>query len=369
MRRSQSKNLLNNQSGMISILTVVLLTLVLVIITTGFLRIIIRNQRATVDVQLSTQAYYAAESGIEDAKKAIELRLQEIREGTGPNSKVLLNDDTCTPATAVSAGLPLWGNTGRLTTDGNVAYTCQTIDMTPTELVKDLNEGESWNTPLSVEAGTATQIRIKWTKADTDGSALSSIPIGSRNQLTPRDVWRSAGRMPLLRVQFVSVPGGVISTNAYYQNERTYFIAPTAGGSPSINTGLPGAVNDTNFNNDVQQANCTGGAGNVSCVVRLESGIAITPTSLARLNIRSIYRGSEVTVELLDAGGTPLETIGSQATVDVTGKASDVFKRLKVTIPIEKGQETFDYAAQSSEDICKLLRVGETSPSSVSSGC
>ena len=53
-----------NQDGLVSIIIVVILMIVISIIVLSFAKVVRNEQRQTLDRQLSTQAYYAAESGV-----------------------------------------------------------------------------------------------------------------------------------------------------------------------------------------------------------------------------------------------------------------------------------------------------------------
>src|ERR1039458_10050844 len=61
----------DDQSGFASIVIASVIILVLSLITVGFAQLMQREQRSALDRQLSSQAYYAAESGINDAVSAI----------------------------------------------------------------------------------------------------------------------------------------------------------------------------------------------------------------------------------------------------------------------------------------------------------
>ncbi|HSX32249.1 MAG TPA: pilus assembly PilX N-terminal domain-containing protein, partial [Candidatus Saccharimonadales bacterium] len=59
------------ESGMVAIMVTIILMIVISLIVLGFAQIARRNQRQSLDRQLSTQAFYAAETGVNDASKVI----------------------------------------------------------------------------------------------------------------------------------------------------------------------------------------------------------------------------------------------------------------------------------------------------------
>ena len=58
---------LNNQQGVVSFFTVIFITLLLLILTTAYIRLMVNEQRQATDNDLSSRAFYAAESGVNDA--------------------------------------------------------------------------------------------------------------------------------------------------------------------------------------------------------------------------------------------------------------------------------------------------------------
>ena len=67
---TQSKNRLNEE-GIVSIVVTLIIMIVLTLIVTGFAQLARREQREALDRQLSAQASYAAESGINALKAAL----------------------------------------------------------------------------------------------------------------------------------------------------------------------------------------------------------------------------------------------------------------------------------------------------------
>src|SRR3954464_6641054 len=69
MRAKNAK--LNSEAGMASFLIVMILMLVITLIVIGFAQVTRRNSREALDRQLSSQAFYAAESGVNVTTNAI----------------------------------------------------------------------------------------------------------------------------------------------------------------------------------------------------------------------------------------------------------------------------------------------------------
>src|SRR5688572_29540682 len=116
------------QRGMVSILVTMLLMIVISLIVLGFAQVSRRNQRQATDRQLSSQAFYAAETGINDARNLIK--------GALATSTTIPPKPDCTPGSGPAAAF--YGSlTPALDAANNVAYSCLMVDPAPAELVYD----------------------------------------------------------------------------------------------------------------------------------------------------------------------------------------------------------------------------------------
>jgi Tfp pilus assembly protein PilX len=71
MRTSMSSNERKDERGLVSFMITLIMMMVITLIVIGFTQVVNRNRRITLDRQLSAQAFYAAESGINDVVKQI----------------------------------------------------------------------------------------------------------------------------------------------------------------------------------------------------------------------------------------------------------------------------------------------------------
>ena len=75
LRNSQNRS---DESGMASIIVTLIMSVVITLIVLGFAQVSTREQSNALQNQLSTTAYYAAESGINDVVNIIQLSLIHI---------------------------------------------------------------------------------------------------------------------------------------------------------------------------------------------------------------------------------------------------------------------------------------------------
>jgi Tfp pilus assembly protein PilX len=317
-----------DQRGVVSITVTMILMVVLSLLVIGFAQVSRRNQRQAFDQQLSTQAFYAAESGINAARNAIKLA------GVGA---AVPAKNSCTTGTGVFASLD-----GKVKDDSGVTYSCLLINPAPNTLT--FNNGsindKSTVIPLNAATGELTSIRLVWypSKANT----MPDCPDSSLKAFTHKDSW--ACGYGVLRFDLVPITSSM-SVNSVSDAAMSTFAVPTKGGNNTM-AYAPGSGNDT------KDVKCT----NDQC----ELTITIAPGSASMyMRIRSIYLATE---KLEISGATasgPVGLTGAQALIDSTGKAQDVLRRVQVRVPISGSNrnQASDYAIQTRDSLCKRFAV------------
>lgn len=326
--KANTVKLHQNEQGIVAIVVTMIIMIVLTLLVTGFAQLARREQRSSLDRQLSTQAFYAAESGINDAQRAIK-------------------DPTCGTIAGVTS---LSSNNLGL----NISYPCLLINKKLKNSIVDLSTDKSDIQDLksysrSPEIPTALNtIKVSWKHTDV---AIKSIrpPI-----LLPSSTgWGS--NVGMIRVDVVPYTGS-FSAASLKSAMFTVFLRPSSGGGPTI------AYLDPSAQGNVVDVPCDGTTG--VCKVDI---VGLSGTN-HMVRMKAIYQPSTV---VLCANLCDGETIfiGNQVEVDSTGKAGDVLKRLKVRIPKEPDSGVTDipeFTLDSSADICKKIEV---TPASFVPGC
>lgn len=312
---------------MVSIVTTIVIMIVLTLITLGFSQAMRREQRQALDRQLSTQAFYAAESGINDAIEMI-------------NNETLTIDKTeCTtwpiPTTPTSA------------IDATTSYTCLLIDQTPSELEYDsISTNNSTIVPVkSAEVAPISSITISWQEEQGNFSSIN----GCTNFPQTLD-------MPVLRVSIT--PDNQLDRTNLINNTFTAFLYPRSGGSacPSGNSvAYEYGTGSSQNQGQIVDGQCNGTKTPRHCSVTITGVPFGAATNYIRL--KSIYTNSAVTIQAFDYLNKPLTLTGAQAEIDSTGKANDVLRRVKVRVPINDGNNYPEYALEAAGAICKRYSV------------
>lgn len=336
-----STNLQRNQSGMVSIMVTMILMIVMSLIVVGFAQVSRRNQRVALDRQLSTQAFYAAESGVNDAREF----LKGVANPAGVPAKTGCNDNVG----GYYAALP------NRTLSTGVSYSCLLINPTPTVLQYNNIGEQSTIIPLISATGNAINtLTLEWQAKNASTTPVANCPTAIKNQFTPSANWDC--EYGVLRFDLVNVEGNKTIAN-YQSTTMTSFVVPVKSGSTSTTFSAG--------NNALIGTACT----NTSCKLTITGGLGGTQYYM---RVSSVYKESTLNVSAAGAGGS-IRLAGAQVIIDSTGKAQDVLRRIQVHMPlnsISSNNQLPDNAIQSTDTICKRFSImdgwSDNSPDGVS---
>ncbi|MEK7153862.1 MAG: pilus assembly PilX N-terminal domain-containing protein [Patescibacteria group bacterium] len=327
-------NLRQSERGMISIMTTMILMIVISLIVLGFAQISRRNQRESLDRQLSTQAFYAAESGINDVRELIQ---GAVAAGTAVPGKTGCTD---TGPGAFYASL-----NPDLDAAKNVKYSCMLVDPSPTRLRFSNVGTTSIVVPLVSAGGNFSQIRLDW-QSKLAGSPVTGCPATTNNVFSATGSWSATCGFGVLRFDLVPASGALNADSLRNATMTTFAVPFRTGGATTV----PYAASAANTNN----------RAGVRCTT---SGCNLSVTGLSQssyyMRITSLYRDVSLQISATNGGGAAIEMEGAQAVIDATGKAQDVLRRVQVNVPLRatSQNELSDYAIQSTDSICKRFAV------------
>lgn len=365
----------SSQSGMVSILTVIFFMIFISIIVLGFIKIMSDEQRQATDNDLSASALAAAQSGIEDAKRMI-LRCKESPSSGGCDHPMggIMNSGNgagncdvfgSVPGLTSPLGINIVSDEAIVGNDVfSQAYTCLTIRKDTPDVKKTLSEGRSEIIKLDVGAGGFDQLVFNW-----KGSG-GPFAVNAPSTLFPaRANWVSGTNTvpPLLRLQFVPYTAGSVNLDTVERDSRTAFIKPSTGVASASNiqvldqrNATPGMIRSAAVS-PVVYANCPVLGATYECQKSLTNFDA-TKTYYLRMSL--MYGAqSDVTITAYRAG-VPQTFKFVQPEVDVTGRANDVYRRVKARVSFEAPGITFpEYALESGTTVCKRLIVADATNS------
>ena len=332
------RKLKHNERGAVSLITVILLAIILSMITTGMLRLSIKDARQSTDDDLTNRAFFAAESGISDA-------VRFIREHLDDNTFDLLGDE-CAPPSIEAITNPETGAKEVVIGDPalDTAYTCQLIDLTPRVVSGTLTGSEDTaQIPLRFDRSrpAPTSVTIRW--HNEDDSLVYAASAGRGKSLPQAVDWDFPA---MLRANVFGTPRG---SNFNAGDVRNYitFLNPE---------GVDEASGITAADGNIVNANCQPGFifdGSYACEATLNIGGLFSSHDMV-IRLSAIYRSARFSLTLNNGQ----EFVDTQAIVDVTGRSNDVYRRVRASVSLDDGVNLLpNTAIKSAEDICKLVNV------------
>jgi Tfp pilus assembly protein PilX len=347
IKPNSKTKLRQSQEGVVSLLVTMVLMIVVSLIALGFAQVARRNQGQQLDQQLSTQAFYAAESGVNDAAQIVTTELNAPNNVPANN----LSRTTCTAGGYNNVYLPLNTHAALGTNAENVSYTCVLINPTPGAIQTDIST-TSKIIPVNATSN-ITGINLMWSTKKTTTTPANSCPTSVK--LPTATAWGNCG-MGVLRVDLVPVDNSAPTNATTLAKEAlTFFVVPMApGGAGSTNTvTYGGASSSTSNTNNIVGVDCQNTGPN--CTVKINT--AGYTHQAYDMRVSSEYEDSALEVTATGATGA-LPLSGAQVVIDATGKAQNVVRRIQVYVPIGvESNQLSDYAIESTDSICKRYVV------------
>lgn len=363
--------------GAVAIFSVVFATLLIMIVTVSFLTLMIGDQRQSTNADLSESAYDSAMAGVEDAKRLIAERVGCYGQSSARCQVVnglFSGAHGRTECTAIiDAGIA--GNSGDTEvkiggTDSealNQAYTCVEISMNTDDYLGTLASGSSGSSMIPLRgASSFSQVRISWYDQSDRSGRTASLSSGAASVLPlPPQVDWSRETPPVLRAT-ITRPGSSFEA-AHFNTARsaTAFLYPASNGlddTSVIGGSLDMTTHDAprDLNNGTKLSRSGPKAIHCSdslqllqryfCRATLDLG---SNTNSAFLTLGSIYNKASYRVELLDSSGDVVLFNNVQPSVDSTGRASDIFRRVDARVELRQEVVYPDAALSTVGDICK----------------
>lgn len=380
------------QSGMVAIFVVIFSTILVTIITVSFLRNMIQEEKQASNNNLSQSAYDSAVTGVEDGKRVIRAALQAT--GTAQQkAKEAIDNKKCT--TVADAGIVAAGSETPIKSSGgtslqNQAYTCVKVVMNTNDIILNLTEGESVVVPMKA-TGVFGTIDVQWMhRNNSDGGTayvggeaaeLQAPTAGDYDKLPAKADWNAAAAS-LLRVQAVLPTGLSASLDDLNTSVvTTNFLRPAAALSTASPLNITFSSTRAATSHTVTSLNAVTCSttkyknGNYACNARLskpDGAIIPAGSGVAYLRLTSLYRDTSVKITLAkDSSMSELVQFdGVQPEIDSTGRADDVFRRVRSRVNVGFNSFTFpEYAIDTSGSLCKNFYVTTDASDAIGESC
>lgn len=359
----------HNQRGVSAIFIVIFATILLSLISVSFIGLMLKDSSRSTDDEQSQGAYDAAMAGIEDGKRV----LLECNRGTNSTQKQnacdAINAKEC--STAIDAGIA--GSAGddevavQSSSSGgnelNLAYTCVIVSPDTPDYVGVLGDNDSSAViPLRSVAG-FSHVDVYW--FDRNDAETPQVPNVATTDLPTLNTtnW-PVDRPPVLRVQVMQYKDGNLVGAQFDDNSyaHTLYLYPSQIGLSSMSAGLDGRRSGTA---SPQLAWCNNGTYPVngySCHVSIAlpgiPEVGATPANRRTyLRLTSIYNGANYKV-VLNNSGAVVNFDNAQPSIDSTGRANDLFRRVETRVGIVSDLPYPRATVDINGNFCKTFSVG-----------
>jgi len=379
------------ESGAVSLFLVVFAMLLITVVTLGFLRIMLNDQQQASDNDLSKSAYDSSLAGVEDAKR--ELIYYRTVCGTGDTAlcnaiRNRINSDVCNVGVSdvvdVTANKEVLVQQQQSANDKNLnqAYTCVKINLDTPDYLGTIQANTSKLIPLT-SSSEFTTVKIEWYSEDDLGAKTKTVnllnPAANETPLYLQSNWVAA-RPSLMRAQLMQVGSSFtlsdfdVKTGITQSNADTVFLYPTGQTGVARNV-----VEPLSFNDDIHQdpsvtgpgspepVRCSGNldGGGYACSVELELPQAVGQSGNARtayLRLTPFYNATHFRISL----GQGAEFNGVQPSIDSTGRANDLYRRVESRVDLINTTFPFPEAAVDlTGNLCKDFLVTDRAGLSV----
>jgi len=387
------------QRGAVSLFVVIFSALLIITVVTSFMRIMIQDQMQATASDLSRSAYDSAQAGVEDVKRAVTeylscaspSRCSALEQGLGVGTgdwttgcEATITAGVASVAGAGSREVPVTSNTGPDNKDLKLdqAYTCVKVNMQPDDVI-----GDNIYPLRSVDNDPIDSIEIEWSlQKDTTTFDLGTI--GQTNEIP--SAW-STSKPSILRAQLIQYENDFLLSQFDAENQtidstadskvynKTLFFVPYDATS-LLDSPIPLLADD--FESDARPSSqstlssdaiipgkCrkTVEAGNYACKAVIKLPVTTTlpdGTNAARnayLRVDRLYPagddGAPKVAMKNGASAVPFDRV--QVAVDVTGRANDIFKRIRTRLDIG-GANLPLMAVDTTKSICKDFVVTDS---------
>lgn len=373
------------QQGAVSLFVVIFAALLVTIVTVSYIQFMLRDQQQATTNDLSQSANDSALAGVEDAKRLLLLD-QSCRDGTaasGVNCVAItnaLNPVAGTNETAcdalVQAGLVgqtndetiIQQNLGDNADKLDQAYTCVKIAVNTGDYKNDLDVNQSVLVPITGVAA-FDRVEISWfSRSDVQNDTTSTtvgFPTTGPDVSLPRVGTRwQRNYPPLLRTQLIQTGSSFSLTDfddsqpGNRSNANTLYLYPSGTGAENKDFALDARRSPTNI---PQQVRCNNSftAAEYVCKATILLPTPIDGNAANRsgyLRFTALYNSAHFSVKLKNGANDVLFN-RVQPQVDSTGRANDIFRRVKARVELT-GDFTYPEAAiDMTSDLCKNFTV------------
>ena len=313
----------SSERGAVALITAVIISILLTIIVTGLITLMASELRQSSDAEQSTRAYYAAQSGIENG-------VQKVI-GALPGHYISpVCPRTGSSKTSIIQGIPVGWTCQSISYSGNPEGTLNLPDQT-TQI--DLTGAPNFD-----------KVTLQWDNTSGPFNMPAPLPTSS--------VWSGAAAVEMTFVDYSKKPYSSAQVAQGDIKTQNVLAIPShiADTEETVGTGLTSP----------DKGSCSSNYATYHCIITLK-----VPNSAKRnyiIRLRSRYQGTPYKLSFT-LRGEAVNVPDGTATIDVTAKAGDVFRRVIYKVPITNSAASgLDYVLFSDNNICKNYTISAGVP-------
>jgi Tfp pilus assembly protein PilX len=340
-----------NQGGFASFFVTIMVMIIFGIIILSFSQISNKETTNALNRVLSTQALYAAQSGINDAYSI-------IRSDEASNQTVIQQTNSCT-------GTGTYVSQDGQNVGSNSKYTCLLVNTNPSTLQYQCPEYCPNNSIIANIRSVVNQNIYSLSLTWAGGNNVPTNGCSTNEQFLPSTSWNCP---IVLRVDLVPFQSGSSTVSDLESGSRTFFLYPQVGPVGDINFQT---LNNSQY---IYPANCSNNDN--SCTTSIFNlNTASDPGGEYYMRIQYYYgTPSTIAIDGNDTSSQSISFVDSQIQIEANGVDGAVSKRLSAFINPLSGESSPyslplppNYALQSTSSICKSFLVDNSTTPSLSS--
>ncbi|HUA13228.1 MAG TPA: pilus assembly PilX N-terminal domain-containing protein [Candidatus Sulfotelmatobacter sp.] len=341
MLKTRKNKIKDDENGFASLVIALIVIVVLGLLTVGFAQLARREQQNSLNNALANQAYYAAESGVNDTLKDI---------ADGYINQAWLNSEPaggCLNTTGLNQNALTYNKV--LNAADYIGYSCLMVNLSPSNLTfNNTPPGQGQYVEFTTTAP-ISNLTVQWGSAD--GQNVIPSTFTSDDEFSPLATWNKMGQLPVLQFNFTPIQSTVTRQGLISSTSNEY-LYPYTGGSTacSVSSGIGGCT-------PVQPVKCAYPAGGpaaqpLPCSIKL-ANVPTGGVGAYLIHFLPYYDQPYIYITATDSMGNPVNFIG-QYQIDVTGYAHNVLRRIQVRINSSSGSEPLlPSSAIEAQNICK----------------
>lgn len=365
----------DRQAGAVSLFVVIFAALLMTVVTVSFIQLMVKDQQQATATDLSQSAYDSAQAGVEDAKRLL-LAVQACGESTDAQCqryRQAIADGNC--STLSDAQMVGTANGETLIEQDSKdaaldqAYTCVKIKPNTEDYTRPLLRNKTLIVPLinDTDDGEFDQVEVSWfTSGDAGGNTVSLNGSGVVGlPLSPVNKWPSS-MPPLLRTQLIQTGESFQyddfdDTAGGKSNANTLFLYPSAVGATSGDFLLNARRSPTTAPTPARCASSFTSSQLYACGITLSLPApknGSTANRGAYLRISALYNDTHFQLKLRNSvTGGYVDFKGVQPEVDSTGRANDLFRRVRARVELTGSMPYPEAAVDIEGSLCKNFLV------------